>query len=111
VRDWHQIAVDNGSNAPWYVTEVGQCVSAGTACPNIVTPQSQAADLTQYLNDTATNYPWVVFLNWYASCDDSSGGYGLLGKNSGGVCGANGASNRRPAFDALARWIAANGAG
>jgi hypothetical protein len=111
VRDWHQIAVNDGSNVPWYVTEVGQCISSGTGCPTVVTPQTQAADLTRYLNDTARKYPWVVFFNWYASCDDSSGGYGLLAENSTRACGADGASDRRPAFDALARWLAANGEG
>lgn len=111
VRDWHRIAVTHGSDAPWYVTEVGQCISAGTGCPNIVTPATQAADLTRYLNDAASQYPWVVFFNWYTSCDDSSGGYGLLAENSAGVCGVDGASDRRPAFDALARWLAANGEG
>jgi hypothetical protein len=50
-------------------------------------------------------------LNWYASCDDSSGGWGLLAENSAGVCGASGAADQRPAFVALAQWIAANGEG
>lgn len=111
VRDWHEIAVSHGSYAPWYVTEVGQCISAGSACPHLVTRGTQAADLMRYLNDTASKYPWIVYFNWYTSCDDSSGGYGLLSENRAGVCGANGASDRRPAFDALARWLAANGGG
>lgn len=110
VRDWHRIAVDHGSNAPWYVTEVGQCISAGYACPTVVDPATQAADLTRYLNKAA-KYPWLVFFNWYTSCDDSAGGYGLLAENSARVCGADGPSDRRPAFDALARWIAAHGEG
>lgn len=109
-RDWHQIAVSSGSSAPWYVTEVGQCVSAGTACPTVVDPATQAADMTRYLDDAA-KYPWLVFFNWYASCDDGAGGYGLLDENSDRVCGADAASDRRPAFNALARWIAANGEG
>ncbi|MGO9891643.1 MAG: hypothetical protein ACLP0L_27605 [Solirubrobacteraceae bacterium] len=110
VRNWHQIAVNSGSYAPWYVTEVGQCVSAGSACPNIVDPATQAADMTRYLDQAAT-YPWLVFFNWYTSCDDSSGGYGLLTENSAHVCGQDGPSDRRPAFTALARWIAAHGQG
>jgi hypothetical protein len=109
VRDWHQIAVDSGSDAPWYITEVGQCISAGSSC-DVVSPATQAADMTRYL-DGAASRPWVVYFNWYASCDDSSGGYGLLAENSAGVCGANGASDQRPAFDALARWLAAHGEG
>jgi hypothetical protein len=110
VRDWHQIAVSHGSVAPWYVTEVGQCITAGSACPTVVSPATQAADMTQYLNDAA-KYPWLAFFNWYTSCDDGTGGYGLLAENSDRVCGADGASDRRPAFDAMARWIAANGEG
>ena len=110
VRDWHQIAVNQGSDAPWYVTEVGQCISAGSGCPHVVSPATQAADLTRYLN-AAASYPWVVFFNWYTSCDDSSGGYGLLAENSSGVCGTDGAVDQRPAFHALARWIAVNGEG
>jgi len=110
VRDWHQIAVDHGSEAPWYVTEVGQCISAGTACPNVIDPAAQAADMTHYLN-AASQYPWIAYFNWYTSCDDSTGGYGLLAENSAGVCGVNPASDQRPAFDALAGWLAANGEG
>jgi hypothetical protein len=110
VRDWHQIAVNHGSTAPWYVTEVGQCISAGYACPHVVDQATQAADLARYL-DSAASQPWVVYFNWYASCDDSAGGYGLLAENSARVCGANGAADRRPAFDALGRWLAANGEG
>lgn len=109
-RDWHQIAVAHGSTAPWYVTEVGQCIAAGSACPTVVSPASQAADMTRYL-DAAAQYPWLVFFNWYTSCDDGSGGYGLLAENAAHVCGSDGASDQRPAFDALARWIAANGEG
>jgi hypothetical protein len=110
VRDWHQIAVAQGSYAPWYVTEVGQCISAGSACPHVVSPATQANDLTRYLNAAASD-PWVVFFNWYASCDDGSGGYGLLAENSSGVCGADGVADQRPAFLALAKWIAVNGEG
>jgi hypothetical protein len=109
VPDWHQIALANGSQAPWYVTEVGQCVSRGSDC-QVVDRPTQAADLTRYLDDAASE-PWVVYFNWYTSCDDSSGGYGLLAENVAGACGATRASDRRPAFAALARWLAANGEG
>ena len=110
VRDWHEIAVSHGSNAPWYVTEVGQCISAGSACPTVVNPATQAADMTRYLN-AAASYRWLVYFNWYTSCDDGSGGYGLLAENSSRVCGADGPSDRRPAFNALAQWIGAHGEG
>jgi hypothetical protein len=110
VRDWHEIAASHGSNAPWYVTEVGQCISVGSACPTVVNPATQAADMNRYLN-AAARYHWLVYFNWYTSCDDGSGGYGLLAENSARVCGADGASDRRPAFNALAQWIAAHGEG
>lgn len=110
VVDWHHIAVNNGSDAPWYVSEVGQCVRPGSSCPTVIAPATQAADITHYLDDAAAD-PWVVFFNWYTSCDDSAGGYGLLAESSTGVCGANGAVDRRPAFNALADWIAAHGEG
>jgi hypothetical protein len=50
VRVWHQIAVAHGSEAPWYITEVGQCISAGGACHvgsarDVVARATQAADL------------------------------------------------------------------
>ena len=73
------IAVNSGSSAPWYVSEVGQCVSAGSACPTVVDPATQAADMTRYLDDAAE-----VSVGWCSStgtpsCDDGAGGYGLLG--------------------------------
>ena len=55
--------------------------------------------------------PWLVFFNWYTSCDDSTGGYGLLAENSAHVCAADGGSDRRPAFEALQRWLTVNGEG
>lgn len=111
VVDWHRIAVRNGSPAPWYITEVGQCIFGRPCTASVpVSQKTQAADLIWYLNE-ASRYPWVVFFNWYASCDDSSGSWGLLSSSSSGVCAAGGRSARRPAFKALARWIAANGGG
>ena len=111
VVDWHRIAVRNGSTAPWYITEVGQCVTGRPCTASVaVSQKTQAADLTRYLNE-ASGYPWVVFFSWYASCDDGSGSWGLLSSSSSGVCGAAGRSARRPAFKALERWIAAKGEG
>jgi hypothetical protein len=95
VRDWHTIAVDAGSNAPWYVTEIGQRLDGSDA----VTQAQQADDLTRYLDGLA-QYPWVVFFDWYASKDDSSGQWGLL----------NGDNTPRLAFSALQTWMAANAA-
>ena len=108
VRDWHRIAVHNGSNAPWYITEVGKCVTAGQSCPQIVDRAAQAAALTRYLND-ASKYRYVAFFDWYTSCDDRSGGWGLLTEDAAGVCAPRGPVNARPAFKALKRWIAAHG--
>jgi hypothetical protein len=88
VRDWHQIAVTHGSDAPWYITEVGQCISPGTAC-HVVSATTQAGDMTRYLDGATSMYPWVVYFNWYTSCDDSSGGYGLLAENSAFAVGGN----------------------
>ncbi len=102
VRDWHQVAVNHESNAPWYVTEVGQCISAGTDCPNVVDAATQAADMSRY-RTAASRYPWLAFFNWYTSCDDGTGGYGLLAENDAGVCGAGGVADERPAFAEMAR--------
>jgi hypothetical protein len=88
VTDWHAIAVDPGSNVPWYVTEAGQRLDGSGA----VTQMQQAADLTRYLNELSQT-PWVVFFDWYASRDDSTGQWGLL----------NAEDRPRPAFTALQR--------
>ena len=111
VLDYHNTAVKAGSNAPWYITEVGQCIRVGNGCSSPVSRWTQATAMTRYLRDTVSKYPWVVFFNWYTSCDDRSGGWGLLDENSAGVCGATGRSSQRPAFKALARWLALNGEG
>jgi hypothetical protein len=95
VTVWHTIAVDAGSNAPWYVTEVGQRLDG----PDAVTQAQQADDLTWYL-DRLAQTPWVVFFDWYTSKDDSTGQWGLL----------NGDNTPRPAFTALQTWMAANAA-
>ena len=102
VATLHSEAVADGISPtlPWYLTEVGQEVSS-TGSSNGLTPVSQstqASDLTQYLNDVKTEYPWVVYFDWYAARDDSSGGFGLLNSND----------TPRPAFTAMQSWIAAN---
>jgi hypothetical protein len=102
VATLHSEAVADGISPtlPWYLTEVGQEISS-TGSTNGLTPVSQstqASDLTQYLNDIKTEYPWVVYFNWYAARDDSSGGFGLL----------NSDNTPRPAFTAMQNWIAAN---
>jgi hypothetical protein len=111
VPNWHDIAVNNGSNAPWYVTEVGQCLgqwyTGSGNCSGPVTEATQAADMTQYLNDVATKYTWIVYFNWYASCDDPSGLWGIFnreGSSGNGACD----SGTRQAYTALQTWIAAN---
>ena len=94
VPNWHAIAVHAGSNAPWYITEVGQCLG-GAGCNQAVSQQTQAADMTQYLNDVVSKYPWVVFLTFYTSRDNSAGRWGLL--NDGAAAA--------PAFTALKTWL------
>ena len=94
VPNWHAIAVDAGSNAPWYITEVGQCLG-GAGCHRPVSQQTQAADMTQYLNDVVSKYPWVVFLTFYTSRDNSAGQWGLL----------NDDNTPRPGFTALQTWM------
>jgi hypothetical protein len=130
VMDYHNIAVAAGSHAPWYVTEVGQCLG-GTGC-NAPVPMgsagdlpkqagtapyyTQAADMRQYLTDaggdvrtgTAAKYPWVAALIFYQAYDDSSGWFGLL---SNGTNLGQPTNFDRPAFTELAQWIAANGEG
>ena len=95
MKDWHGIAVDAGSTAPWYVTEAGQRLDG----PDAVTQAQQADDLTRYLDELSQS-PWVVFFDWYTSKDDSTGEWGLL----------NGDNTPRPAFTALQTWMAANAA-
>jgi hypothetical protein len=130
VVDYHNIAVAAGSDAPWYVTEVGQCLG-GAGCNDPVPMgtatdlseqagsapyYSQAADVRQYLTDAggdvrtgaAAKYPWIAALIFYQAYDDSSGWFGLL---SNGTNLDQPADFERPAFTALEQWIAANGEG
>jgi hypothetical protein len=130
VLDYHNIAVAAGSDAPWYVTEVGQCLGGG-GCNDPVPmgaandmPQAagsapyytQAADIRQYLTDaggdtrtgTAAKYPWIAALIFYQAYDDGSGWFGML---SNGTNLNQPADYQRPAFTELQQWIAANGEG
>jgi hypothetical protein len=130
VIDYHRIAVAAGSNAPWYVTEVGQCLG-GAGCNDPVPmgsatdmPQSrgstpyftQSADVRQYLTDAggdtrtgaSAKYPWVAALIFYQAYDDGTGWFGLL---SNGSNLRQPADYERPAFTQLAQWVAANGEG
>jgi hypothetical protein len=130
VVDYHNIAVSAGSDAPWYVTEVGQCLG-GAGCNDPVPmgtasdiPQAagsapyytQAADMRQYLTDAggdtrtgaATRYPWIAALIFYQAYDDSSGWFGLA---SNGTNLNQPVNYQRPALSELEQWIAANGEG
>lgn len=130
VASYHDIAVAAGSDASWYVTEVGQCLG-GIGCNDPVAmgtatdlPEqdgsapyySQAADVRQYLTDaggdvrtgTAAKYPWIAALILYQAYDDGSGWFGLL---SNGNNLDQPADFERPAFTELEQWIAANGEG
>lgn len=82
---------------PWYITEVGQQVwGDALECQPPVSEAVQAADVTTYLTDVATRYPWIAFLSFYTSRDADSG-FGLLNLDN----------SPRPAFLALKAWIAA----
>ena len=95
VVSWHRIAVAAGSNAPWYVTEVGQCLEN---CDDPVSEAQQASDMTQYLNDALYSYPWIAYINFYSSRDDPATNFGIL----------NADNSPRPAFSALQTWMAAH---
>ena len=102
VSTLHNEAVAAGISPtlPWYITEAGQEISGvGVEGQAPVSESTQAADLTQYLNDIKNQYPWVVYFDWYSARDDSTGGFGLL----------NSDNSPRPAFNAMSNWIAANG--
>jgi hypothetical protein len=103
IARWHDLAVQYGSNAPWYVTEVGQSLdgSDGGEVPAI-TEQQQAADITRYLNDTLHTYTFIKYLDFYEVVDDGSGQWGLLDQSNNVV------TAERPSFQALASWMSAN---
>ena len=97
----HTESIHAGFDArlPWYITEVGQKVwGSEFECQSAVSPAVQARDVITYLNDVRTRLPWVVFLSFYTSRDDSSGGFGLL----------DGHDVPRPAFQALKTWMRDN---
>jgi hypothetical protein len=94
---YHSLAVANGSSAPWYVTEVGQC-TGGSGCSDATTQQGQATAFTQYLSDTVSKYSYVKFLCWYEVIDDATGDFGLV--NMDGTV--------RPGLTALHQFMSAN---
>ena len=99
VPRYHDLAVANGVNVPWYVTEVGQPLG-GSDLP-AVSAATQAADVARYLDDVAHRYRYVTYLDFYAIKDDSTGRWGFLNVNR----------SARPSFTALQRWIASHGLG
>jgi hypothetical protein len=96
VTTWHNIAVAAGSTAPWYITEVGQCLG-GSACNDPVSQATQAADMSIYLNQ-AENDPWVSYIDFYTSHDDATMQFGL----------SNNDGTPRPALTALQTWLTQN---
>lgn len=95
------VAAGFSPSLPWYITEVGQQAwGSPLECQPPVSEATQAADVTQYLNDVATKYPWIAFLAFYTSRDESTDGFGLLRSDN----------SVRPAFQALKSWMAAHAA-
>ena len=97
VPRYHQLALANGVNVPWYITEVGQNLGkSNTSHP--VSATTQAADVTKYLNDTIFKYAYVKYLDFYAIKDNATGRWGLL----------NSTGSPRPSFSTLVRWMSAH---
>lgn len=101
------IAVAAGSNAPFYVTEVGQ--SIGTTPVNTSLPVAnatiQGADVAQYFSDSlADGYVRGVWI--YSSVDDGTGQFGVT--NLLNTSTAATTANERPAFTAMAAFAAAH---
>jgi hypothetical protein len=94
---YHALAVANGVNVPWYVTEVGQNLGGSDVSPP-VNAATQAADIKRYLHDTYSTYPFVTFIGLYALKDDATGKWGLLTARL----------RPRPSYRALVSWIAAH---
>jgi len=120
----HAAAVAAGSDAPFWITETGECIQGtssnspapdddpgGKTCPlDWVSQATQASDLTEELNDlvepvpgdSGTPYNWVTAWIWYQAADDSSGDWGMFDETCSDVCDI---STERPVFTALQRWM------
>ena len=98
---YHNLAVLNRVNVRWYVTEVGHCLGG----PGCITPlgpvdqRTQAVDITKYLDDTISKYPYVAFLDIFAIRDNATGRFGLLSPNNA----------PRASYRALAHWMIVHG--
>lgn len=93
----HQVMVANGDAKPIWFTE------SGWSSPNSVSQAQQATALTQELDYTGANLPYVSNVFWFEAKNEVSsvtpgswqGGLSLLGPDG----------QSRPAFAALKSWI------
>jgi hypothetical protein len=98
LTDWRSIEESLGSNAPWYITEIGWNTTA-------VSTSTQAANTTTVLN-SALAKGYVAGVWFYTVIDDSTGSYGLFNL-MGGASSAT-TSDERPAFTSMATWMASH---
>ena len=98
LSNWRSIEESLGSNAPWYVTEIGwNTANVSTAL--------QASNTTGVLN-SALAKGYVAGVWFYTIINDSTGSYGLFNL-MGGASSAS-ASDEQPAFTELASWMSAH---
>lgn len=102
------IAVAAGSNAPFYVTEVGQSIGntpVATSLP-VANATIQGQDVAQYFRDAlADGYVRGVWI--YTCVDDGTGQFGITTLTNTSTS-ASFPSNARPAMTAIQNFIAAN---
>jgi hypothetical protein len=98
LTEWRSIEESLGSNAPWYITEIGWNTSN-------VSDATQASNTTGVLN-SALSKGYVAGVWFYTIIDDGTGHYGLFNLQ-GGASSAS-ASDERPAFTSLASWMSAH---
>ena len=97
---WRSIAVAAGSNAQFYVTEMGWPITGGGFA---VAEPTRSQYLTTVLNDCLTRTYIAMFL-WYSSTDDGSGTYGLFDVNQTTQV----ITGERTSFSALGSWMSTN---
>jgi hypothetical protein len=109
IKTAHDQAVADGSDAPWWVTETGACLSTCWMSNGTRTEQDQADELTAELNDLVeptadpgTPFSWVKVWIWYSVIDQSDGQWGLMAHTCPAKCTITGL---RPSYYALKAWM------